>query len=510
MLLINLYTSPMPHKEKLDTYAAVDLGSNSFHLLVARRSHGELRVLDRIKETVRLGGGLGRDGQLDEATRARALDCLARFGQRLRGIPGHNIRAVGTQTFRRMRHAGAFLREVECALGCPVEIIGGREEARLIYLGVSQGVSGHEEQRLVIDIGGGSTELVIGRGLETLRLESLPFGCVSLTNGFFGDGRISHARWQKARRAVLAELQELQAPYRQTGWRTATGSSGTIREVEAACIASGWCERDIPRPALDRMQEALLACSSVGEIGFPGMSESRTAVIAGGLAMLSACFDALGIETMTVSQFALREGVLHDLLGRLEHTDPRDKTVQAFRSRYEVNDAQAERMRRTALAAFEQVAGALGLGDAHAQILGWAAELHETGLGVSHNDYQAHSGYLVENSDLAGFSTLEQKFLAALVRHHRREIPRGYADGLPERLHQPLCSLLFCLRLAWILCRTRDDAAIPEFRLSSGGNLLEIRFDPEWARGHPLTVTDLEHECAQVRTLGFDLRFNRG
>jgi exopolyphosphatase/guanosine-5'-triphosphate,3'-diphosphate pyrophosphatase len=372
----------MAPPERTETYAAVDLGSNSFHLLVARRKHGELRVLDRIREMVRIGGGLDKDGNLDEATSNRALDCLARFGQRLRGIPASNMRAVGTQTFRRLRKANSFLMVTETALGCPVDIIGGREEARLIYLGVSQGVSGHEDRRLVIDIGGGSTELVIGEGLEPMEMESLQFGCVSFTQWYFGNGELSRKRWEQARRGALAEMQELQIRYRDTGWKTAIGSSGTIRAVASICHARGWCERNITRPGLELLQKELLGFGTIDAIALPGLSERRKSVIVGGLAILSACFEALDLEELVVSPYALREGVLHDLLGRLEHRDPRDKTVQAFKLRYGVDPAQVERVRHTALRAFDQVAGALDLTQTHRDMLGWAADLHETGLSV--------------------------------------------------------------------------------------------------------------------------------
>ena len=323
--------------ESSNTYAAVDLGSNSFHLLVARREHGELRVIDRIKDMVRLGGGLDEQGNLDPAVQDRAFSCLARFGQRLRGIPVENLRAVGTQTFRRMNNANAFLMIAETALGCSIDIIAGREEARLIYLGVTQGVAGLEDQRLVIDIGGGSTELVIGKGLDPLEMESLQYGCVSLTRRFFGDGRITRKRWDAAVNSVMADLQELRVRYRGAGWDAVVGSSGTIKAVEVICQRMGWLEKDISADALCMLRDRMLKFDTIESVNLPGLTERRHPVLIGGLAMLYACFEALGIETMKVSPYALREGVLHDLLGRLEQKDPRDKTVAAFMSRYSVD-----------------------------------------------------------------------------------------------------------------------------------------------------------------------------
>ena len=294
----------MTENERASTYAAVDLGSNSFHLLVARREHGELRVIDRIKEMVRLGGGLDEEGNLDPAVQDRAFACLARFGQRLRGIPPDNLRAVGTQTFRRMQNANAFLMIAETALGCSIDIVAGREEARLIYLGVSQGVAGHEERRLVIDIGGGSTELVIGQGLRPLEMESLQYGCVSLTRRFFGDGRIRKKRWKKAVRSVLADLHELRIRYLQTGWETAIGSSGTIKAVEEICRRLGWVEKDISVDALYMLRDRLLSFKTIDEVKLPGLSERRHPVLIGGVAMLFACFEALELKTLKVSPYA--------------------------------------------------------------------------------------------------------------------------------------------------------------------------------------------------------------
>jgi exopolyphosphatase/guanosine-5'-triphosphate,3'-diphosphate pyrophosphatase len=496
----------MNESERIDTYAAIDLGSNSFHLLVARRQHGELRVIDRIKEMVRLGGGLDEEGQLDPVVQSRAFACLARFGQRLRGIPVDNLRAVGTQTFRRLKNANAILMIAETALGCSIDIIAGREEARLIYLGVTQGVSGHEDRRLVIDIGGGSTELVIGEGLQPLEMESLQWGCVSLTRRFFGDGLITPERWKAAERSVMADLQELRLRYLRAGWNTVIGSSGTIKAVEDICRQQGWIEKDINADALYMLRDRILEFGTIDSVHLPGLTEQRHPVLVGGLLMLCVCFKALQIESIKVSPYALREGVLHDLLGRLDDQDPRNKTVDAFMSRYNVDSEQVIRVRTSALTAFDKISEALYLRPAHRQLLGWAAELHETGLGVSHSQFQLHSGYLVENSDMAGFTRQEQLFLAALVRNHRRPIPAGFADQVPTRLHEPLRMTLFCLRFACILCRSRDDGAIPPIRLSGSDRVLTVSFPEQWRETHPLTMFDLQQETKDLETIGLQFR----
>jgi exopolyphosphatase/guanosine-5'-triphosphate,3'-diphosphate pyrophosphatase len=408
-----------------------------------------------------------------------------------------------------MKNANAFLMIAETALGCSIDIIAGREEARLIYLGVTQGVAGHEDRRLVIDIGGGSTELVIGEGLRPIEMESLQYGCVSLTRRFFGDGRINRKRWDQCLRAVMADLQEIRLRYLQTGWDTAIGSSGTIRAVEDICRRVGWVEKDISADALAMLRDRLLEFGTIDSVNLPGLSERRHPVLAGGLAMLFACFEALDIGTMKVSPYALREGVLHDMLGRMEHRDPRDKTVEAFMTRYSVDRSQVERVKRTALAALDKIADGMFLRPVHRQLLAWAAELHETGLSVSHSHYQDHSGYLVENSDMPGFTRQEQLFLAALVRHHRRPIPKSFTDKLPTRLHEPLRMSLFCLRLACILCRSRDDGAVPDFRLSGSDNMITLAFPADWMESHPLTLFDLQQEARDLRAIGLNFRVNR-
>ena len=491
-----------PH---LDTYAAIDLGSNSFHMLVTRREHGELRVLDRIKEMVRLGGGLDADGNLDPIVQQRALDCLSRFGQRLRGIPAKNIRAVGTQTFRRLKNANEFLLAAEQALEFHVDIIAGREEARLIYLGVTQWVAGDRQKQLVIDIGGGSTELIIGEGFDPIKMESLQFGCVSLTNRFFADGKITARRLKKAQRAVAAELQEIQSVYRKAGWQTAIGSSGTIRSAAAICEANGWCKKGITPKALEKLKQKALSFKTVSDIEIDGLSERRQPVFIGGLAILLACFKALHIDELVISPFALREGLLHNLLGRLEQRDPRDKAVKALMTRFAVDPAQVDRVRRTALKIFDQLSFGQLLSRSHRILLTWAAELHEIGLGLSHDSYQQHSAYLVEASDMAGFSHQEQLFLAALVGYQRRDIPEEYADRLPKRLRKALRITLLCMRLAWVFCRTREDESIPDFRIKLADETIYLALPADWMETHPLTIADLEYEQQALKTTGLVL-----
>jgi len=307
---------------------------------------------------------------------------------------------------------------------------------------------------------------------------------------------------------VATELQELQTVFRNTGWQTAVGSSGTIRSAATMCEVNGWCRSGITYQGLESLKHKALSFNTIQDISIAGLSDDRKPVFIGGLAIMLACFETLGIDAMVVSQFALREGLLQDQLGRLERRDPRDKAVKALMSRFAVDASQVKRVRRTALNLFNQLSLDSGLNDAHRDMLAWAAELHEVGLSVSHVSYQQHSAYLVEASDLVGFSRQEQLFLAALVGFQRREIPPDYAAKLPQRLHRALTITLLCMRLAWIFCRTREDGAIPEVTVSLRGARVKLVLPAEWLENHRLTVADLETEIQLLQTTGLQLKLN--
>lgn len=495
----------MPHR---DLYAAVDLGSNSFHMLVARREHGELRVIDRMRDMVRIAGGLDGRGRLDDATRARALESLARFGQRLTEIPPGQVRAVGTQTLRRMAQPDHFLVVAETALGCPVDVISGREEARLVWLGVTEGTAFGRQSRLVIDIGGGSTELAAGGERDPAFVESIQFGCVSVTRRAFGKGRITAKRWRRAADEIEAELEGLKQQLERTGWRTAIGSSGTVRAVQRIVA-----ERDdaLPVPItlehVEALRHAVIDAGHVDRVALPGLSGKRRPVIAGGLVILETCMRTFGIDRLEVSPFALREGLLYDLVGRLEHRDPREKTVRAMAERFEADQAQAERVRDLALCAFEQIAEVCGLQRVHRELLEWSCRLHEIGLGIAHSHYQLHSAYVVEQSDMAGFTRQEQEFMAFLLRYQRRKLPADVLAALPTRLRHAARPMLAVLRLAVALCRSRVDVDLPDFALTvPEPDVLELALPAGWLAARPLSARSLELERRQLRALGLELR----
>jgi exopolyphosphatase/guanosine-5'-triphosphate,3'-diphosphate pyrophosphatase len=486
--------------------AAVDIGSNSFHLVVARYEHGELRVIDRLRDSVRMAAGLRPDGSLDDARRDRALACLARFGQRLSGLPRERVRAVATNTVRRLSAPAAFLAPAEEALGHAIEIVSGREEARLIYLGVAYGIPESSERRLVIDIGGGSTEFIIGQRLEALEKESLQMGCIASTMRFFDDGKLSVKRWQRAQSEISVELQQFAADYRAQGWSETIGSSGTVKAIGNVAQASGWCETGISRGAVENIRDAILAAGSIDKLRLPGLAEDRVGVFAGGVAILEAAFNAFDIRQMRVCDTAMREGLLYDMIGRAEHRDPRTASIHALAQRYGVDHAHAARVEATANALLDSIAIDWQLGHDERDWLNWAARIHEIGLAIAHSQHHIHGAYIAENSDLAGFARHEQIVLAIVLRCHRRKPDQGIIDIAPERLRRSTARVTVLLRLAVLLQRARKAEPLPPIELKLEDKTLQLRLPAAWLDAHPLTRTDLDQERDYLKHLEIKLQ----
>jgi exopolyphosphatase/guanosine-5'-triphosphate,3'-diphosphate pyrophosphatase len=389
-----------------------------------------------------------------------------------------------------------------------VEVIGGREEARLIYLGVAHGVGGANHRRLVMDIGGGSTEFIIGEGFEPVHMESLYMGCVSMSREFFGDGRFTKSRMNAAELAARRELEPIESAFRAAPWDVAIGCSGTVKAIAAVCRAQGWCDLRLTADALQRLRKALLDAGSVDKLDLKELRDDRRPVLAGGLAVLIAAFQALEIEFMDVSEVALREGLLYDLLGRIRHEDVRARTVRNLVERYAVDGDQGARVERAALACLRQVARAWTVdADEWGDMLAWAARLHELGLAVSHNQYHKHGGYLLEYSDLPGFSRQEQQLLSSLVRGHRRKFPLAVFDALPAEHVIAARRLCVLLRLSVALKRSRSAVALPRFTLEATGNRLRLELPAGWLEAHPLIQADLQEEARYLADAGFELDF---
>jgi exopolyphosphatase/guanosine-5'-triphosphate,3'-diphosphate pyrophosphatase len=481
--------------------AAVDLGSNSFRLQVARVVDDQIYPLDGLKETVRLASGLREDKYLDEEAQARAVACLKRFNERLRGLPPDAVRAVGTNTFRVAKNAKSFLRAAEAALGCPIEVVAGKEEARLIYLGVSHSLPPSAARRLVVDIGGGSTECILGSGYEPETMESLYMGCVSYSRRFFPDGRITKSALQKAELAARAEVQSIVAEYSAGHWDEAIGSSGTARALADVFAQNGLSDGTITAEGLKQLRGMLLKAGDTSNLRLPGLQADRVPVILGGYSVMAAVFEELGVQRMQVAGGALREGVLYDLIGRFHHHDKREATVLQFMRRYHVDEQQAARVARTAAMLFEGLAGKLEHDPEAPQQIDWAAGLHEIGISIAHSGYHKHSAYILANADMPGFSRMEQERLALLVRAHRGALVKcAPAVARPEEW-----LLIAVLRLAVLLNRSRTETPLPLLSLQWKGGRFKLTGERAWIESNPLTEMLLGAERTEWRSIGIEM-----
>jgi exopolyphosphatase/guanosine-5'-triphosphate,3'-diphosphate pyrophosphatase len=475
--------------------AAVDLGSNSFRLEIGRVEGAFIVREGYWKETVRLAAGLDDSNKLTKKSIEIALETLARMNERLRGMPPEQVRAVGTQTLRLARNVNDFLVEAQNALGYPIEVISGREEARLVFEGCMHTLPQSELRRLVVDIGGASTEIIVGRGFAATAAESFKVGCVNTSLRFFKDGRIDRASLKKAQVAAAAEFEEAIASFSRSHWEEAFGSSGTVGAVAEILRAQGWSDGTITPDGLLRLRHALLDAGEIRRIRLAGLKPDRQEVLAGGVAVLSAVFETLGIDAMRPARGALRVGVLYDLLGRREQNDLRDSTVQRMLERFGVDRPQAERVAATARALHAELTPKAP--DEMVKRLAWAALLHEVGFAISHSDYHKHSAYLVQHADLAGFSTSDQERIAQLVLGQRGNLRKVHAV-LED--HDRAAKIL-ALRLAVILNHARRSVELPRHALKFGRSI-EFGVDAEWLARHPLTQFLLEEESAHWSRVG--------
>jgi exopolyphosphatase / guanosine-5'-triphosphate,3'-diphosphate pyrophosphatase len=479
---------------------ALDLGSNSFHLLIAQESHGRVQVLDKHKEMVRLAEGLNDEGKLSKTVTKRALACLERFAQRLATLDQDNVRIVGTNTLRKASDRD-FIVTAEQILGHKIEIISGREEARLIYMGVCHDLGGDDQRRLVADIGGGSTELILGRKNTPETLESLHMGCVSMSQQHFAKGIVTKQAMRAAMNQALLELEPIAHDYMTQGWETSVGASGTINAVREV-IKQASSSDVITAEGLANLRRKLIECGDLANLQMSGLAEERKAVFPGGVAILSAVFEALHIKEMTASQGALREGLIYDLLGRQHEDDARDHTVRGLMVRYRIDEFQAKQVRETALSLLSQVAMDWSLTESsHKQSIAWAANLHEIGMDISHSGFHKHGGYLLENMDLPGFSRSEQTELAVLVRSHRRKL----LTDLFKPQQQDVQRLVVLLRMAAVLHRSRNHEPLPHISLKVKDQSLIISLPKDWIDTHPLTAADLSNEALYLKAVDLSL-----
>ena len=488
--------------------AAVDLGSNSFHMIICSLRDGKLQTLDRLKEMVRLAAGLDQNRVLDQATQEKALACLERFGQRISHFSSNSVRIVGTNTLRQAKNAEQFIRKAEKALGHPIHIISGIEEARLIYQGVAHSLASNANKRFVMDIGGSSTEYIIGQHDEAHTKESLNMGCVTVSQNFFKNGEISKKNFKKATLFVEQQLEPFLDTFNSKHYDEAIGASGSLKAVSNVLETSGFSNNGITYDGMEQLVAHLMTLENSDQIIFPALSIERRPVFIGAVAIVHATFKMLGIQQMTVSDGALREGLVYDLLGRIYDHDTRSQTSRIVAERYHTDKRHSEQLKDTIRYMVAQLGYLPCFNDnpAGLQFLEWAAELHEIGIEIAHSQYHKHSAYIIENGDLAGFSKQDQVLLSRLVRSHRKKFSLSRFDDLPAPWHQqaPVMSIVF--RLAILLHRNRQNVR-PDFQIRIDGHDVELVFPEQWPEQSPLTLADLKQEVQYLKEARFNLSY---
>lgn len=495
-------------EQSIQPLAAIDLGSNSFHLVLARVVNGQLQTIEKRGEKVQLAAGLDDQNRIAPEAEARALACLERFSQRLRGLPQHNVAILGTNTLRAASNRLAFIEKADAILGYPIEVIAGIEEARLVYLGVAHTLSDDDGKRLVIDIGGGSTEFIIGERFRPIELESLEMGCVAYTDKFFSDGQLTKRHFKQASKAAQQEIQRIKRRYQRLGWQNVVGSSGTIRAAERVLTGYGLSGGGLQLKSLKKLRDLIIEQGHIDKLELQGVKDQRLRVFPAGVAILIGIFEALEIDQMTYSDGALREGALFDLLGRAQHEDVREKTVDALQARYVVDIKHSEHVKRTLMALFDQVKGPWKL-DQHeyADWLRWSGDLFELGLAVAHSQFHKHGAYLIRHSDMPGFSQQTQERVALLVGAHRRKLPMNDLDNLTSDQKLSMLRLIILLRLAALLHHGRgaQQVLVPDVKV--GRQSIELTFPTNFLTNNAMTEMDLVLEKEYLESAGIELNF---
>ena len=486
--------------------AAVDLGSNSFHMVIARVVDGHLKVVDRMRERVQLAMGLDAEGGLAPDAEARALACLQRFGQRLIETPKTRVRAVGTNTFRKAKNRRVFLRRCEQQLGHDIDVLPGSEEARILFKGVTHELPLVQGQRLVVDIGGGSTECILGVGEEAQRADSLQMGCVTYSERFFKDGKITRERFRQASLSARLELEPVERIFRKAEFVEAIGSSGTVNAIDTMIRATQPSSSGITLAGIKALRDAAIDRGHIDKLDLPGLSPERRGVIMGGLAVLHAVFKGIEItRPMRPSKSALREGLLLELVGNLGSDDVRERTVARMTERYAIDLAQALRVEESALDLANQVTPAWAVTPRELRMLRWSSRLHELGQVLSFGGYHRHGAYIVANSDMPGFSEQGQQYIAALIAAHRRRLDADKLAMLRQADGDRAVRLAFLLRLAVRINRGRVSVPSPEVHFSD--KQLELTFPKNFLDSSPMTRADLEEEQLLLRGAGLEIAF---
>jgi exopolyphosphatase/guanosine-5'-triphosphate,3'-diphosphate pyrophosphatase len=488
--------------------AAIDLGSNSFHMVIARLINGQIQIIDQRGEKVQLAAGLTAETGISEEAELRALDCLKRFAEPIRGLHRYQVTALATNTLRVAKNRRQFIQKANEVLGFPIEVISGIEEARLVYLGVAHTLADDDGKRLVIDIGGGSTEFVIGERFVPKVLQSLNMGCVSYTDRFFADGELSEANFNRAVSGARKELQLIKGRYSFIGWENTVGSSGTNRAVSRILQNYGLSDLGIDSIGLSRLKKMIIEAGHIDKLVLQGVKDQRLQVLPAGVAILIAIFKELKIDTMSYSDGALREGAIHDLIGRGQHEDVREKTVKNMQSRFVVDMAHAMNVKNTAISLYQQVAEKWGLDEPEFEDwLRWAADLHEVGLSIAHNQSNKHGGYLIQHCDMPGFSKQIQETLSLMVRHQRKKAVISESVDLSKAVRRSVSRLIIILRLAILFHQGRDAEVVVEPKIKASKFSLELEFPDDYLDTHAMTVMNLESEKVALSAACYELEF---
>lgn len=474
-------------------YAAIDLGSNSFHMLVVREVAGSIQTVARIKRKVRLAAGLGSDSHLSQEAMDRGWQCLRLFSEQLQDIPPDQIRVVATATLRLAANAGAFLETAQQILGCKINVISGEEEARLIYQGVAH-TTGGSDQRLVVDIGGGSTELVTGNGATTTSLFSLSMGCVTWLERYFGDRHLGKENFEQAEEAARAMIRPVAEALRSHGWEVCVGASGTVQALQEIMMAQGMDER-ITLSKLQQLKQRAIQCGKLEELEIEGLTLERALVFPSGLSILIAIFSELNISSMTLAGGALREGLVYGMLHLPVDRDIRSRTLQNIQRRFLIDAEQAGRVRQLAESFTRQVSQSWKLDERCRELLDSACLIHEIGLSVDFKQAPQHAAYLIRHLDLPGFTPAQKKLFATLLKNQVNNIDLALLsqqNAVPPRVAERMCRLL---RLAIIFASRRRDDTLPAVRLHADDDKLTVTLPAGWLDAHPLRAELLEQEC---------------
>ncbi|ALO41002.1 Ppx/GppA phosphatase family protein [Pseudoalteromonas phenolica] len=486
------------------SFAALDLGSNSFHLVIARKVEGRLQILHKEKHRVHLAAGLNEEFELSEEAIERAMLAFKQLAQTLQGFDPANVEVVATYTLRNIKNLKHFLQQAQVHFPFNINVISGQEEARLIYQGVANYVHG-KDNRLVIDIGGGSTELVIGQHFEALQLTSRDIGCANITKACFSSGKLSKGTFKKAEIAARQALEPISPRYRKTGWKHSYGTSGTIKALIGIAQAQFDCEY-LTLPILEDIKALFIAQGSIEQLDIKGLNPERHTNIAGGLSIVIAAFKELKLDRLEYCDYALREGVLHEMLN-YDEFDLRVRTIIALGQHYNIDTAHADNVFDTVKHLFSQCKKAWGLKQKDLLQLQWAAQLHEVGLSINSSGIQKHSAYIVMNTALPGFTQQQQSVLSALIRFHRKKIKLPELDIFNILCSETFAKLLTLFRLAVLVNRTRQLTDLSRPTLSVEDNKCTVLFDAQLPEEQALLCADLEQEKLYLDSIGIELVF---